>query len=46
MGTKNIVLMWRMTKMLWVIGKTVIMNSIFYVFRILIGMFEKDIYGI
>ena len=32
--------------MLWVMGKTVIMNSIFYVFRILIGMFEKDIYGI
>ena len=37
-------LMWRMTKPLWVTGKAVIMDIVFYVLKGLIGMYDRGVY--
>ena len=34
-----------MTKPLWVTGKTLIMDSGFYVLKMLVGMYERVVYG-
>ena len=45
-GTSIISLVWIMPKPLWGTRKTVIIYSGFFVLKLLIGMYERGVYGI
>ena len=44
-GTYTMALIWRITKPLWVTCKTVIMDCGFCVLKLLIGIYERVLYG-